>query len=121
MNKGDYMAIYWTKKKCPCCGGKVYVETGEEGEKIYHCEECNWSRLNTIAVLKENLEILRKAKKECDCEAVDKLHYHELVWEWDGESGNEYVAESEQEHQSFIKWLEQELQKMQRRRRKPVK
>lgn len=62
-----------------------------------------------IREIKENLTILRKARRACTC-YDGKPHYHELLW--DAGMGNEYIAESKREHVAFIKELTLRLQKL---------
>ena len=54
-----------------------------------------------------NLKILQDAKPTCTCGAFEKPHYHELVR--DGEVGNEYLSDDNEQHKAEVVSLQAEL------------
>lgn len=69
-----------------------------------------------IGEIETNLAVIKMAKMNCTCYGSTP-HYHELVM--DGDSSNEYVAESEKVHLGYIDGLKERL-KILRKRLKPL-
>ena len=61
-----------------------------------------------IRLTKENIALLRKARKNCNCGAEDKPHYHVML-HYDSESGDAYSETSKQEHMRFIARLNRDV------------
>ena len=66
-----------------------------------------------IRLTRANLRLLKKAKKTCTCEG-QKPHYHILL-DYDSESGDVYLEESDAQHQRFIEKLSQSLTRLESR------
>jgi len=71
-----------------------------------------------IKLTKQNIRLLAKAKKDCDCSCEGgKIHYHVLV-NYDAESGDQYIETSDAKHQRFIEKLRRELAHLESRLKK---
>jgi transcriptional regulator with XRE-family HTH domain len=72
-----------------------------------------------ISVIRENIRILRGAKKDCNCEVSALPHYHVLI-NYDAESGDDYFEESDIKHHRFIEKLSRELSQLEEELKKRV-
>lgn len=71
-----------------------------------------------IQLIRLNLQILRRAKKNCSCGCYGtRPHYHKLIAH-DSESGDEYHERSEWRHQRFVERLRRDLGRLKGRLRK---
>ena len=61
-----------------------------------------------LCLLKENVQLLKKAKRDCECDGSGP-HFHVLLHH-DSESGDEYFESNDAQHRRFVQKLDSEVE-----------